>query len=625
MMRLLLALVVSSIPLEAQNALYLDLKGDWRVIHEDRPEFASPTFDDRAWQSLTLPTGDIEPFQQSAGWLRKQIELPAGADRSSLVLSLGTIQNVYEVHVNGQRIGGSGDFHTFAASQIPHPRSFDIPAAVAGGTPTLLIAIRAKWVLYPHPDWEMPDRGPYRITSRALAPLDAGEREFANWRGVLAPSLAFGVAYSLIALLSLLAFWGERERKELFWFAMVSLAYVFNDFYVLSQLHTGAEPYNRMGVSVPGIVIGCLIYPLFAHFVATAFGFTSRWLRVALWMGWGILPFSVIFERDHVSATLWGNSWPAVLAIGLVLWDWRRLNWGRTSLADHAFHLALLLQAIGYAELWMLPIGNVHSRLPWAFYPGPYRVNREDLFWLVASTAILGLLIRSVAADRRDRQRLAGELQAGRAVQQMLIGARDLDTGDWKVEAAYLPSLEVGGDFYQAVLGDDGSILLVVGDVSGKGLQAAMLVATVIGALGNPPSRAPGSVLAHLNSSLRGKSRGGFVTACCALFHSSGRVDVANAGNLSPYLDGREVELEAGLPLGLVPDAEYAEGSLDLGRGTMTFLSDGVVEAANAQGELFGFDRTREISGKAAGEIAEAAKAWGQNDDITVVTVRRNG
>jgi sigma-B regulation protein RsbU (phosphoserine phosphatase) len=165
---------------------------------------------------------------------------------------------------------------------------------------------------------------------------------------------------------------------------------------------------------------------------------------------------------------------------------------------------------------------------------------------------------------------------------------------------------------------------VVAGDVSGKGLDAAMVVATVIGALRNEFSRSPAEVLTHLNRSLLGRARGGFVTCVCALFHPDGCFQIANAGHLLPFLGGREIDLESNLPLGIVIDVAYLEVSMKIGEETLTFLSDGVVEAANTKGELFGFDRTRKISGKTAKEIAEAARAWGQNDDITVVTVRRN-
>ena len=98
---------------------------------------------------------------------------------------------------------------------------------------------------------------------------------------------------------------------------------------------------------------------------------------------------------------------------------------------------------------------------------------------------------------------------------------------------------------------------------------------------------------------------------------------IAHAGHPSPYCDGHEVTVEAGLPLGIVSGVNYAEVATSGQR--FTFVSDGVVEAEDTKLGLFGFDHTCEISGKPAAVIAEAAKAWGQNDDITVVTVRRNG
>ena len=177
----------------------------------------------------------------------------------------------------------------------------------------------------------------------------------------------------------------------------------------------------------------------------------------------------------------------------------------------------------------------------------------------------------------------------------------------------------MGGDFYQAFDTPSGR-LVVAGDVSGKGLQAAMRVSTIIGALRNRQSDSPGAVLRELNLVLAGGP--GFTTCCCALFPSHGPSRVANAGHPAPYADGREVALPGALPLGVDPDATYDE--YDLPGEWVTLVSDGVIEAASAQGEFFGFERTEALSGRSAGELAEAARAWGQNDDITVVTVRRH-
>jgi phosphoserine phosphatase RsbU/P len=153
-------------------------------------------------------------------------------------------------------------------------------------------------------------------------------------------------------------------------------------------------------------------------------------------------------------------------------------------------------------------------------------------------------------------------------------------------------------------------------------LKAAMLVSVAIGILRNEKSASPAAVLGALNEGLAGQTGGGFVTCCCARFDPDGTVTIANAGHLAPYCEGQEVAVEAGLPLGITAEAAYEESVSEGDR--FTFVSDGVVEAANRRGELFGFERTREMSGRSAQEIANSAKAWGQNDDITVITIRRS-
>jgi serine phosphatase RsbU (regulator of sigma subunit) len=231
--------------------------------------------------------------------------------------------------------------------------------------------------------------------------------------------------------------------------------------------------------------------------------------------------------------------------------------------------------------------------------------------------AAMGILQNQRSARQdRERGRLQQELAAAAEVQALLVPSQSTPG----VETVYLPAAEVGGDFYQILDRPDGSWILVIGDVSGKGLKAAMLVSVVIGALRQSEESAPGAILAGLNRVLHGQTGGGFVTALWARFSANGSVTVANAGHLAPYADGQEAAVDSGLPLGLVPEANYAETALN--GCAFTFVTDGVVEAGEK--ELFGFDRTREISTRPAAEIAEAARAWGQNDDITVVTVRRS-
>jgi len=171
---------------------------------------------------------------------------------------------------------------------------------------------------------------------------------------------------------------------------------------------------------------------------------------------------------------------------------------------------------------------------------------------------------------------------------------------------------------------EDGSLLVVVGDVSGKGLDAALLVAAVLGGLAIEKEKRPATLLDDLNNAVTGRTGGGFITACCARFYPNGRVVIANAGHIAPYLNGSEVLVENSLPLGIAAQSSYSETEIQAAR-TVTFLSDGVVEARNTKGELLGFERMAALTARPAAEIADAAQRWGQEDDITVLTVKLTG
>ncbi len=234
----------------------------------------------------------------------------------------------------------------------------------------------------------------------------------------------------------------------------------------------------------------------------------------------------------------------------------------------------------------------------------------------------LAVFVRELMRDREEKQRLAGELAAGRAVQQLLIAEGSPVIPGFRIESVYKPYGEVGGDFFQVVPCADGGLLIAVGDVSGKGMSAAMMVSLLVGTLHAfaETTASPAELLAGMNRRTVGRTGGGFITCLCAHVTQTGTMRVANAGHLAPYIDGRELELDAGLPLGITEEASYRETRVHLEPGdALTFLSDGVVEARNGEGTLFGFERTREISGSPVEEIAREAQTFGQEDDITVL------
>jgi hypothetical protein len=242
---------------------------------------------------------------------------------------------------------------------------------------------------------------------------------------------------------------------------------------------------------------------------------------------------------------------------------------------------------------------------------------------LQTAAAIANSILCAEMVDAaRARAAFAAELHAASTVQQLLLQSASRPTPGFQVESVYLPASEVGGDFFFVSSAPDGSLVAIVGDVSGKGLTAAMRVAMILGALRRETSHDPGEILFGLNNALIAQGQLGFTTACCIRISLSGEYTVSNAGHIAPYLAGRELETASALPLGLVHDQIY-----DVTRGHLTsgerlvLLSDGVPEARSNSGELYGFERLASLSLLAAQDIADAAQYFGQEDDITVLTL----
>jgi serine phosphatase RsbU (regulator of sigma subunit) len=267
------------------------------------------------------------------------------------------------------------------------------------------------------------------------------------------------------------------------------------------------------------------------------------------------------------------------------------------------------------------------------FHFGPIEFTTGVATYTIFLSSLIAVILYRFVSVSQEEQRSNAEIAAARSVQAMLIPTQLPSNSYFMLESAYVPVSGVGGDFFQVMPVDDGSLLIVVGDVSGKGLQAAMNASTLVGAFRNELSHDPATILSHLNHVMFGSTSGldammkkeavaTFATCLCARIYRNGKMEIANAGHLSPYRDGREVELPPGLPLGVIPGMTYEQRSFQLDQGDrLIFLSDGVVEATNSQGELFGFERTQQVSNEPARYIAQTAKRFGQNDDITVVSV----
>jgi Stage II sporulation protein E (SpoIIE) len=443
------------------------------------------------------------------------------------------------------------------------------------------------------------------------------------------PALVNAGLKILLALFLLALFWTQRDHHEYLWLGLqmllvAPLAYVgmAGSMGQLDQIWTGASFIELLLVSAY----------LYFEFLIAFLSLRRRWYIVVMRYSSPLLlafgPLLLFVREDKavaialVIATLfamaWMLMWVVFVGLNLTIAAFRR-NYEAALLL-----LPLLLSIIGIVELattsssWL----GTPVQSPLTFQAGPIPIHFSDVADFAGIFVIILIIFVRFLRIHRERERASSELAAARSVQELMIPRESPQTPGFHVDTVYTPATEVGGDFFHIQATGDGGLLIVIGDVAGHGLQAAMNVSMLMGALRRSPQTSPAELLAGLNQVLVGSSS--FTTCEVAYFHANGEVVIASAGHPPPYLNSQEVELPGGLPLGVVAGVEYEEISLYLHPGDrLLMMSDGVSEARKSNGELFGFDRVRNLSNQSAFFIADAAKEFGQEDDITVLTVRR--
>jgi serine phosphatase RsbU (regulator of sigma subunit) len=255
----------------------------------------------------------------------------------------------------------------------------------------------------------------------------------------------------------------------------------------------------------------------------------------------------------------------------------------------------------------------------------------------------VGQLVRQQQAEARQRERIEQELKIAQIIQQQFLPKTLPDLPSWHVAAFYRPARTVGGDFYDFIALPDGRVMFVVGDVTDKGIPAALVMASTHALLRDAAPRlvSPGQVLGHVNDMLCADIPAHMFVTCLALVLDpvSGQVVFANAGHDVPYVrtqDGVKELRARGMPLGLMPGMDYEEMSFQFEPGDCALLhSDGLAEAHAPDREMFGFPRVAQLVGKGpSGEalidlcLTELSEFTGpeheQEDDITLVSLQRS-
>jgi serine phosphatase RsbU (regulator of sigma subunit)/anti-sigma regulatory factor (Ser/Thr protein kinase) len=300
----------------------------------------------------------------------------------------------------------------------------------------------------------------------------------------------------------------------------------------------------------------------------------------------------------------------------------------------------LVVPLVSQGEL--IGLINLGPRLSEQEYSGDDRKLLSDLAAQAAPAVRVAQLARQQQAEARERERLEQELRVARLIQQTLLPQELPDLPGWDVAAYYQPAREVGGDFYDFIYFDDGRVGLIVGDVTDKGVPAALVMATTRTLLRAAAEQleTPGPVLKRVNDLLHPDIPARmFVTCLYALLDpGTGQLQYANAGHDLPYWrreHGVDELRATGMPLGLMPDMSYEEKEIVMESGeTVLFHSDGLVEAHSTERKIFGFPRLQELMSRHSGgaplieflleQLASfTGPDWVQEDDVTLVTLQR--
>jgi len=606
----------------------MKIASGWRFRVGDDPAWANPAFDDSSWDKIDLASTFAEQgIEQYTGyaWYRLRLHpvpIPDSGQLSLSVLVVPYSVGQLQVLVNGIEVARTkGMTDAGAASPAMYQsRPFTVELSRAAPDGTVVVAIRT-WAGVPvsHGLLERVELGDTDSAGEKLR-LEEGR----YWSEHILAGVLVSFLFLSVTILGTTLYIAQRNHSEYLWLALLCLSVTVTGA-IETAFHASLLSFNIFRVLDlwAGRVFMAVTLEFVLRFTVSGYRKLVRGTQIAVLL----LPFLAFVQPqqiyDYTSIT--AQIVFCGLCVALLFRAWRR---GRieAGVMLAPFFLAASADSIdtvldySAGQHW-LPARFASHR----FHLGPIEFSTSTVTFAIFLGSLVAVILYRFVRVSQEEQRSAAEIEAARSVQALLIPTQLPSSRSFMLESAYLPANGVGGDFFQALPLKDDSMLIVVGDVSGKGLQAAMNASTLVGALRNELSHDPATVLAHLNTVMLGATSGavaGFATCLCARIYPNGQMTIANAGHLSPYRDGREMELPACLPLGIIPDVEYEQSTFKLRHGDrLTFISDGVVEATDPRGELFGFERTQQVSHEPARYIAQIAQRFGQTDDITVVSL----
>jgi hypothetical protein len=616
-----------------QKPTYID--SPWRVRAGDDPAWSQPDYDDSDWMLVDPYRNLLEYFPNDRPpvlWYRIRVKVAPYQVALSMALDEFHLSHAFEIYVNGERLIANGRVSPYKPYTYLADTVAPIPARQVE-TGSLVIALR---VHLSRGEWSAAIPG--LNYNNLMIGREAGLQDAIWLQRITTYAGAFlAMLLGIVAgVLALALYSVQRERREYLWICFNALGY-FAKFAWDVLLRVRNVPLNWATFSDGILLLWTIVGPIFIYlaFLRVKIG---RWQGIVLGLASALALVEVVggdYEWMSPSVRL-ALAMPILLIAYVAIPILLIVHWRRGNHEAGILLIPALLQSlVADFRVFMGALAWIPKLSTWAydtaeamthFHAGPFIIQLTDfcnwLFWI--SLGVI-LVLRTIRISR-EQAKLEGELEAARQVQQVIVPENTDAVPGFSVETVYRPAQQVGGDFYQVWPTPDDGLLLVLGDVSGKGLPAAMQVAVLVGSIRTLAqiTSDPSEILKEMNSRLLGRTSGGFSTCLALRLNPDGSGTLASAGHPAPFIDGRELEVPGALPLGIAPFQTYETCTIVLEPGSrMTFYSDGVLEAQNARGELLGFERVRDLSKLGAKEIADAASAFGQEDDITVVVIER--
>jgi hypothetical protein len=620
----------------------------------NKPLWAQPGFDDATWETVDLtPKGAVNPFRGSSGyvpgwggrghpgysgyaWYRIRVRVNAQPGETLALGLPAYFDDAYQLFLNGTPLGSFGRFDGKRPEfYYNEPMFFALPPTRIAGADdetdaTQVIAFRI-W-MSPTSLLGQTDAGGFHLAPQ-VGTTNAVEAEYQlRWLDLVRENAIWalmGMVCSLLAVIAFGLFLFNRTDRVYFWIGSLFLMMG------LGGGETALAAWTRT-ITVPAELWVCYVLVIPAINLSWIM-LLRAWFALDRphWLPWAVALLSLAqgFAFAGVLDLLFPLVPSTLAPIFYVLTQVLHVIFGLLmcwimfrGIRKLGLEGWLLLPPVVLAWADWLAERLTFLDVPRRFFPFGVSLSLQQITVFLLVLTLCCLLVRRWVRSALAQRQMMLEMKQAQEVQQVLIPEAVPQIPGFSIQSVYQPAGQVGGDFFQILTAKDGGVLLCIGDVSGKGMPAAMTVSLLVGTLRTLTqyTQRPGEILAAMNQRMLGRSRGGFTTCLVLLAAPDGTVTVANAGHIAPYLDGRELSMENGLPLGLIADSTYPESTFHQEEDEqLTLVTDGVVEARAASGELFGFERTAAIAAHSAESISRTAQDFGQDDDITVLTLTR--